>query len=110
MAETVLMKQDMGKHIEFGVSDISKNADGTLTVCWGYRNSGTNLVRLNPEDGCLEVNKGSVLFLRDVPKRFLCGNHMRDFEMIMLEDAELVWRWLGKEFRLSSSHLYECCG
>ena len=102
MADVVLMKKDMGKHIELGISDVSRNEDGTLTVRWGYQNNGTNLVRIHPDNNRLEVKKGTILLLRDLPSQLRCGSHMRDFEMVMIGDTEFTWNWFGNEFSLNS--------
>ena len=109
MTETVLLKKEMGKHIELGISGVFRNKDGTLTVHWGYKNKGTNVVRMNPENSYMEVRRGSVLLLRGLPQQLRCGSHMGDFEMITIGDTEFVWNWFGREFSLDSKRLYESC-
>ena len=94
MAEA-LLKQDMGKHIQLGISQVSQNRDGSLLIRWGYNNKGTNPVNMSCATDYLEVTKGSALFLRDVPEQLRCGYHMGDFEMVMIGDTELSWNWFG---------------
>ena len=100
-----LMECGMGRNIELGISHVQKNKDGTLTVRWGYNNHGTNVINLNPEDNCLEIERGCVFMPRTLPNFLKCGYHMNEYKMVMIGETEVVWNWFGKTFRFNTSQM-----
>ena len=79
--------------ISLYIDEVKKNEDGTFSVFWKYHNFDTRRLEVNNEDSYLHVRKGAALmFPSNPPTVFLPGEHSCNFETIITEDTELIWK------------------